>query len=134
MEAALARLDKRARDFVDSLTALVGEEPAFLRDGLQDSFRVFDCPVKYFVVQLDPDSEVLVVFDHSCQQEFGDWNSDRYADALRAVQEDTIVHDESRGAIFLQPGCCGPAHARPARANQLRLSRASHGGPERWSG
>jgi hypothetical protein len=88
-QEAISRLDKRARDFVNTLIAVVRQEPIFLRNTGQseDSFFVFDRPVNPFAVQLDPAIEVVVVFDLSSQQEFGDWNGDRYADALVAVQD-----------------------------------------------
>ena len=86
---ALARVDERARQFVRKLSEMVRQEPVFLRSAAQpqDSFLVFDRPVKPFAVQLDPEIEVVVVFDPLGQQEFGDWVTDRYDDALRTVQQ-----------------------------------------------
>jgi len=68
---------------------MVGQEPIFLRSARQpeDSVLVFDRLVKPFGVQLDPELEVVVVFDHSWQLEFGHLGGDRYADALLTVQE-----------------------------------------------
>jgi hypothetical protein len=61
----------------------------FLRSAVQpeDTFILFDRPIKPFSVQLDPAIEVVVLFDLSWRREFGDWSSDRYADVLATVQE-----------------------------------------------
>jgi hypothetical protein len=56
-----------------------------------DVYAIYDDGAKAFSIQLDPDIEVIVLWNEQIQTEIGEWSKDVYGDAI------SFIHDELLG-------------------------------------
>lgn len=51
-----------------------------------DSYAVFDNGNSKFAIQLDPESEVIILWNHDKQIEFGGWTANLYDSICREIK------------------------------------------------
>jgi hypothetical protein len=55
-----------------------------------DVYAVYDDGAKAFCIQLDPDIEVIVLWNEKIQTEIGSWSKDVYGDAISFIRDELI--------------------------------------------
>jgi hypothetical protein len=87
---ALARASQLSREFYAALRSHypeLADKAVFLWFAKQpdDTWMVFDLGPNTFGIQVDPELEVIVLFDGESQQEFGGWHNDLIGAVVAAI-------------------------------------------------